>query len=194
MRSFDTRWRVAARANRTPVLGTLSVLSDIISGFHVVIPAEVLPLRTSSPVSRSVLMIQIAWDGSFGASHRRHRHRRRRCVGLGPKTAARLLRFEQVCGRLREDPQRWAEIAYDCGYYDQPHMNREFRELAGITPTDFLARQLPERGTVGDGVTLLSPPQAKPLPRPGRGRGSPGPFREAERKGPAARGVSNPRR
>lgn len=76
-------------------------------------------------------------------------------VGLVPKTAARLLRFEQVCCRLREDPQRWAEIAYDCGYYDQPHMNREFRELAGITPTDFLARQLPEQGTVGDGVTFV---------------------------------------
>jgi AraC-like DNA-binding protein len=76
-------------------------------------------------------------------------------VGLGPKTAGRLLRFELVCARLREDPQRWAEIAYDCGYYDQPHMNREFRELAGIAPTDFLARQLPEQGTVGDGVTFV---------------------------------------
>jgi AraC-like DNA-binding protein len=76
-------------------------------------------------------------------------------VGLGPKTAARLLRFEQACCRLREDPQHWAEIAYDCGYYDQPHMNREFRELAGVTPTDFLARQLPEQGTVGDGVTFV---------------------------------------
>jgi AraC-like DNA-binding protein len=76
-------------------------------------------------------------------------------VGLGPKKAARLLRFEQVCCRLRENPQRWAEIAYDCGYYDQPHMNREFREFAGITPADFLARQLPEQGTVGDGVTFV---------------------------------------
>lgn len=76
-------------------------------------------------------------------------------VGLGPKTAARLLRFEHVRCRLREDPQRWAEIAYACGYYDQPHMNREFQELAGIAPSDFLARQLPERGTVGDGVTFV---------------------------------------
>lgn len=76
-------------------------------------------------------------------------------VGLRPKTAARLLRFERVCSRLREDPQRWAEIAYDCGYYDQPHMNREFRGLAGITPTDFIARQLPDQGTVGDGVTFI---------------------------------------
>jgi AraC-like DNA-binding protein len=76
-------------------------------------------------------------------------------VGLGPKTAARLLRFEHLRSRLQEDPQHWAGIAYDCGYYDQPHMNREFRELAGTTPTDFLARQLPDHGTVGDGITFL---------------------------------------
>ena len=76
-------------------------------------------------------------------------------VGLGPKTAARLLRFERIRSRLQEEPQRWAEIAYDCGYCDQPHMNREFRELAGVTPSDFLARQLPHRGTVGDGVTFI---------------------------------------
>jgi AraC-like DNA-binding protein len=76
-------------------------------------------------------------------------------MGLGPKTAARLLRFERVRSRLREDPRDWAEIAYDCGYYDQPHMNREFQELAGITPTDFITRQLPEQGTVGDGVTFV---------------------------------------
>jgi AraC-like DNA-binding protein len=76
-------------------------------------------------------------------------------VGLGPKTAARLLRFERVRSRLQEEPQCWTKIAYDCGYYDQPHMNREFRELAGITPSDFIARQLPGRGTVGDGVTFV---------------------------------------
>jgi AraC-like DNA-binding protein len=76
-------------------------------------------------------------------------------VGLGPKTAARLLRFERVCCRMRENPRGWTEIAYDCGYYDQSHMNREFREFAGIAPTDFLARQLPEQGTVGDGITFV---------------------------------------
>ncbi|HTB50560.1 MAG TPA: AraC family transcriptional regulator [Solirubrobacteraceae bacterium] len=104
-----------------------------------------------------------ALAAELGASRRRLSTLFTAQVGLGPKTAARLLRFEQVCYRLREDPQRWAEIAYDCGYFDQPHMNREFRELAGITPTDFLTRQLPEQGTVGDGVTFIQ--DRTPTPR-----------------------------
>ena len=71
-------------------------------------------------------------------------------VGLPPKTVARLLRFRHLCRRLDADPLRWAEIAYDCGYTDQSHLIREFRRLAGTTPTDFLARRIPGGGVVGD--------------------------------------------
>jgi AraC family transcriptional regulator len=43
------------------------------------------------------------------------------------------------------------EIAYAAGYCDQSHLNREFRALAGTTPSDFIARLTPAGGIVGDG-------------------------------------------
>jgi methylphosphotriester-DNA--protein-cysteine methyltransferase len=72
-------------------------------------------------------------------------------VGLSPKTAARLLRFADVRQRIERAPARWAQVAFDVGYADQSHLNRDFRQLAGTTPTDFVARLIPGGGVVGDG-------------------------------------------
>ena len=70
-------------------------------------------------------------------------------LGLPPKALARVLRFERAAGLLRAG-RGLADVAYSCGYYDQPHFNRDFRALAGTTPTDFLARALPGgAGTAG---------------------------------------------
>lgn len=71
-------------------------------------------------------------------------------VGLPPKTVARLLRFERVRERLRQSPVRWAEVAYQCGYCDQSHLNRDFRDFAGMTPGDFLGQQLINGQVIGD--------------------------------------------
>ena len=67
---------------------------------------------------------------------------------------ARLMRFQHVRRQIERDPPRWAEIAFAAGYADQPHLNREFRELAGTTPSEFIARQMPGGGIVGDRVSF----------------------------------------
>jgi AraC-like DNA-binding protein len=62
----------------------------------------------------------------------------RREAGLTPKAMARVMRFQRAYARL-ETVRRdggWASVAADCGFYDQAHLIRDFREFAGRTPTE----------------------------------------------------------
>jgi AraC-like DNA-binding protein len=63
-------------------------------------------------------------------------------TGLAPKAAARVIRFEGACDRLRS-PARpaLAEVAADAGYVDQAHLARDFRDLAGIPATAWLVER-----------------------------------------------------
>jgi len=71
-------------------------------------------------------------------------------IGLTPKLYARVVRFHQTLGLLQAGgPGRLTDVALDGRYYDQPHMNAEFRALGGLTPSEFLASRHP----VGDGTT-----------------------------------------
>ena len=84
-------------------------------------------------------------------------------IGLPPKTTARIVRFQALLRRLEgAGGVRWAELAADCGYYDQAHLYRDFRQFAGTTPTDYLARRLPGGGVVGDGVKSVQDAHARP--------------------------------
>jgi AraC-like DNA-binding protein len=84
----------------------------------------------------------------LGCSRRHLAARFREQVGLPPKTVARIVRFHRATRLLRtEGDAPWAEIAHECGYSDQSHFNRDFRDLAGTSPSAFMASQLP--GDVG---------------------------------------------
>jgi AraC-like DNA-binding protein len=61
----------------------------------------------------------------------------REAVGVPPKTAAALVRFNRAVGLL-EAGDKAADVAGRCGYADQSHLTREFRRFAGTTPVAFL--------------------------------------------------------
>ena len=112
-------------------------------------PAVVWAWRRLCDTSGRIRVQALA--GEIGCSRRYLLSRFREQVGLPPKTVARLLRFADVRRRIEREPRRWSEIAYDAGYSDQSHLNREFRQLAGTTPSEFVARLMPGGGLVGDG-------------------------------------------
>lgn len=57
-------------------------------------------------------------------------------LGMTPKLFARLLRFSKAHAIIEQQTGLgWAAIAYECGYYDQMHFIRDFKEFAGTTPT-----------------------------------------------------------
>jgi AraC-like DNA-binding protein len=74
----------------------------------------------------------------LGWSRKRIAARFREQIGLTPKAAARLIRFERARALTERSPARdWARIALDCGYYDQSHLINDFRSVTGRSPETF---------------------------------------------------------
>jgi AraC-like DNA-binding protein len=93
-------------------------------------------LRSGGRVSISDLAAATGW------SDRHLRSRFRAETGLTPKAAARVIRFYRarlLLQRPASGPPVLADLAAECGYYDQAHLAREFRALAGCAPTQWLA-------------------------------------------------------
>ena len=70
--------------------------------------------------------------------------------GLAPKEAARVIRFDRARRRIgravssaggRGAAATFATLAAECGFYDQAHLAREFRALAGCPPSQWLAEE-----------------------------------------------------
>jgi AraC-like DNA-binding protein len=74
-----------------------------------------------------------------GWSERTVSERFRRQVGVTPKIFDRILRFQRVVQRLHKADAgvEWAQLALDCGFYDQAHFSHEFRAFSGISATEY---------------------------------------------------------
>ena len=78
-------------------------------------------------------------------------------VGLPPKLVARMLRFRETAQRMLASPDEpIAAVAAACGYYDHAHLDRDFREFAGTTPTAFAADPRTPVTSVQDTAALTS--------------------------------------
>ena len=71
-------------------------------------------------------------------------------VGVTPKSLARMHRFRGALALLDNGDGQvpWAELAEQCGYYDQSHLINEFRRFTGFRPSELARRDRPDSGSV----------------------------------------------
>jgi AraC-like DNA-binding protein len=88
---------------------------------------------------------------ALGVGDRQLRRRFLAAVGYGPKTLARVLRFQRLLGLLDGAPEAGSPVgargpslavaAAEAGYADQAHMTAECGRLAGLPPAALLAER-----------------------------------------------------
>ncbi|MGC1870714.1 MAG: AraC family transcriptional regulator [Acidobacteriaceae bacterium] len=78
-----------------------------------------------------------------GYSRRHFSERFRDVIGVSPKLASRVFRFERACRLIADRRLGLAHIAMGCGYSDQAHLTREWHALAGCSPKAWITRELP---------------------------------------------------
>jgi AraC-like DNA-binding protein len=129
--SWAARFRVCDEVLSRMLTGG-TVDATLAGAWHMLVAAN-----GTAPVAR--LAAACGWS-------RQHLARRFRDeLGMAPKLAARVVRFERARRMLVNGSRRrpLADVALDCGYFDQAHLDRDFRRLAGCPPTTLLAEEVP---------------------------------------------------
>jgi len=96
--------------------------------------------ETAGTMDLSVLAREVGWSSRylsrrFGVE-----------VGLSPKAAARVVRFDRARRLLQhraatKEGPALAALATACGYYDQAHLARDFGQFAGCAPSRWLREE-----------------------------------------------------
>jgi AraC-like DNA-binding protein len=136
-------WRVASMRDR---LADLRLLDERLDMFEAMLASRLPRVRGIHPAVAQALEL-VGQRGSFvpvhevvkqsGYSHRTFISLFHRAVGLTPKLYCRVLRFQRALRGVSLGTTSWLDIALAAGYSDQSHFNREFREFAGVTPTEY---------------------------------------------------------
>ena len=97
-------------------------------------------LTAPEPAAVGALARDVGWSGD-------HLGRRFRAeFGVGPRVAARMARFDRtrrdVARRAGQGALALADVAATHGYADQAHLAREFRALAGCSPSRWVEEEV----------------------------------------------------
>ncbi|HYD20063.1 MAG TPA: helix-turn-helix domain-containing protein [Flavipsychrobacter sp.] len=60
-------------------------------------------------------------------------------TGLSPKHYLRITRMQEFISQYRQsgDAKSLSSVIYDCGYYDPAHFSHDFKDIAGVKPSEY---------------------------------------------------------
>jgi AraC-like DNA-binding protein len=145
------RWLDAVRAAQTwperfAALDEALVAAVVAAGERCGVAAEVHPdvARAWSIILNGAGRVpvgEIAREVSRGERHLRQLFDHE--IGLSPKQASRVVRFDRARRMIQEGSHRTlADVAAACGYADHAHLVHDFHDLAGAAPSRWLAEEL----------------------------------------------------
>ncbi len=96
---------------------------------------------------------RLAYEASL--SNRQFERVFRNRIGLSPKFFSRLVRFSRAWVIKESRPHiNWLQLAHECGYFDQMHFIRDFKEFAGSNPSQIEAALRETPVSLKNGVFL----------------------------------------
>jgi AraC-like DNA-binding protein len=105
-------------------------------------PAVAFALRTFDRAPHTACIGSVT--GAIGMSPKRFIDRFKAAVGVTPKRYCRIRRFQRAVALAhRGAGVDWAQVALDCGYFDQAHFIHDFRSFSGLTPGAYEAGRTP---------------------------------------------------
>ncbi|RPI94300.1 MAG: AraC family transcriptional regulator [Chloroflexi bacterium] len=99
--------------------------------------------RQAATILRQLSTMQVSnLAERLGYSSRHFQRKINDYVGLSPRLYKRIVRFEKALELIQRSARRgnmdWSALAVICGYTDQAHFIRDFRQFAGQTPVAYL--------------------------------------------------------
>ena len=78
------------------------------------------------------------WADAANLSTRQFNRNFRNIIGISPKEYLKILRFNQAIVLYKdESTESFAMLAHQCGYYDQAHFIKDFKDYTGTTPKGY---------------------------------------------------------
>lgn len=121
-----------------------SVLQDRVRADPDPVPPEVAEAWRQVLASHGHVRVE-AVSGEVGWSSRRLQQQFRTHLGITPKPAARIVRFDHA-RQLVADGAALADVAFTAGFADQPHLARDWRAVTGTNITSWLRDDQMARG------------------------------------------------